>query len=66
MDVYLKTDPATPSSLSITPTYTVQNPADGETLHLGDADMFREISLKLTGNGDMVIRGLAVEYDERR
>lgn len=62
LDVYLKTLPDTyPDNPSYT--FEIQNP---DVIHCSPSIPFREISLKLTGNGRMVVKSIAVEYQERR
>ncbi|MCD4785373.1 MAG: hypothetical protein K8T10_16260 [Candidatus Eremiobacteraeota bacterium] len=64
VDVYMRN---TPSVLEYDdPTYTIESPADGEVINFDSSEKFREISIKLTGDGDMVVKGMAVEFEERR
>jgi len=64
VDIYIRNTPVL--SEMPDPAYTIESPSDGEVIHLDSSQKFREMSIKLTGDGDMVVRGIAVEFDERR
>ena len=66
VDVYLKTTPYHVSLDAETPHYTVESPADSEEINFDSSKPFRQICIKLTGSGDMVVKNIAVVFDERR
>lgn len=64
VDVYMRNTPSVFEGDE--PTHTIESPADGEIINFDSSEKFREISIKLTGDGDMVVKGMAVEFEERR
>lgn len=66
VEVFFRNSPADPWGYNPIPQYVIDSPDDGETIHIDSSENFKEVSIKLTGSGKMIVKSLGVQFDERR
>ncbi|MCE1245981.1 MAG: hypothetical protein LWY06_05005 [Firmicutes bacterium] len=66
IEIYLRNNPSAPDDFPNNPQYTIYPDGDESRLYFDSSVKFREISIRLTGSGKMIIKSIAVQFEERR